>query len=77
MPRKKPLIESRSPKKSNIKYQQNFEYCKSIPCFKCNSFMFLVTAVYEDGRIVDEMECFQCKKLKRLGKHQPHRAKLT
>lgn len=80
MPRRKPVQDQPRNRKNHteFKYIRNFDNCCSVPCTysRCVGFMFLVTASYgEDSPVVDELECFVCKKIKRLGNHDPNRAK--
>jgi hypothetical protein len=76
VPRRKPEQQKTFQKKgrTEFKFKKNFEHCCSVPCFKCSGFMFLVTCKYSpDGPLVDELECFQCKKIRRIGPHDPTR----
>ena len=80
MPRRKPVQDKIFRKKptAEFKVARNFDNCCSVPCSyrRCTGFMFLVTASYgEDSPVVDELECFVCKKVKRLGDHDPNRNK--
>lgn len=80
LPRRKPVQDKVFRKKPNpdFKVQVNYDHSCSVPCsyHRCSGFMFLVTATYgEEAHVVDELECFVCKKIKRLGDHDPNRAK--
>lgn len=59
-----------------MKNKLHVDYSKShcIACVRnsCDGFMFLVVADY-GNRVVDEYECFHCKKIKRLGNHRGNR----
>lgn len=82
MPRKHPLISAPTFKKKSspeFKFERDFSYSCSIPCAnpRCtDGFMFLVTVQYvNQGPTYDELECFCCKRTKKLGLHNPNRAK--
>jgi hypothetical protein len=82
MPRHKPLPNKPAhPKKqfSSFKFHKTYEYCLSVPCInpRCSSFMFLVTVKYiGQENCVDELECFECKRTRRIGPHDPKRSKV-
>lgn len=74
MPRHSPERPTYFRKPSSIKMHVDHSQSETCDCFKCGSFMFLVTVRYEGSdTLVDELECFQCKKIKRLGAHDPLR----
>lgn len=78
MPRKKPVVFQPVPRKlpTDLKPARDFSYSLTTPCvsYKCDGFMFLVVTKYEDhGQAFDELECSVCKKIKKLGTHQPFR----
>lgn len=81
MPRHKPLQNKPLiPRKQNneFKTEKNFDYCYSIPCVnsRCSGFMFLLTVKYGDhGPAIDELECFTCRRIRKLGQHNPNRSK--
>lgn len=81
MPRRKPLPNKPStPRKQSTEfvYEKNFEYSCSIPCAnpRCGGFMFLIMAKYGiHAPVIDELECFVCKRVRKLGPHNPRRPK--
>ncbi len=81
MPRRKPIQNKPStPRKQTTEftYKRTFEDSCSVPCInsKCLGFMFLVTAKYGiHTHPVDELECFVCKRTRKLGPHDPKRPK--
>jgi hypothetical protein len=81
MPRRKPIQSKPStPRRQNneFKFARNFDHCCSVPCInnRCPGFMFLVTSKYGiHTPAVDELECFVCKKVRKLGQHDPNREK--
>lgn len=81
MPRRKPLQNkpSTSRKQSaEFKYRKNFDHCCSVPCInsRCLGFMFLTTVKYGlHTPAIDELECFLCKRTRKLGQHNPKRQK--
>jgi hypothetical protein len=81
MPRRKPIqkkiANTRKPN-NEFKYKRNFDYSCSVPCtnHRCPGFMFLVVSKYGVYTpAVDELECFACKKVRKLGQHLPNREK--
>jgi hypothetical protein len=84
MPRKSPVQNSpvyRKKPSAEFKIEKDFEYSCSVPCInpRCpDGFMFLVVATYgEHTASYDELECFVCRRTRKLGLHNPSRAKPT
>jgi hypothetical protein len=81
MPRRKPLQNKPStPRKQNseFKYTKNYDFSASIPCVnnRCPGFMFLILCKYGiNTSVMDELECFTCKRIRKLGVHEPNRNK--
>lgn len=81
MPRHKPVQNKPStPRKQSaeFKYTRNFEHSHSVPCTnpRCPGFMFLLIAKYGiHTPATDELECFVCKRTRKMGPHDPKRAK--
>lgn len=83
MPRRKPLPNKPStPRRQTTEHKthKNYDYCCAIPCInpRCSGFMFLVTVLYNQSKAAqDELECFDCKRIRKLGPHDPKRTKVS
>jgi hypothetical protein len=82
MPRKNPEEKKTYTRKSSpdLEPVKSHEHSATTQCTnrRCNGFMFLVIAKYAfDDRVHDELECFTCRRIKKLGPHDPHRPKPT
>jgi hypothetical protein len=75
MPRKKPIQPPVYAKKSEFTFHKNYDFSSSKPCLnkKCNGFMFLTILMKDNSKPCDVLECFVCKKTKKLGNHLPNR----
>ena len=76
MPRRKPPQNPVFTKKSEFVYHKDFSQSNSCPCLnkRCNGFMFLTIKNKEHSKtLIDVLECFLCKKTKKLGSHIPNR----
>jgi hypothetical protein len=80
MPRRK--VEPDKPlkpkKPSEFKFKVNYDYSNSVPCVnkRCNGFMFMIITQGREGQgPFDCLECFNCKRTKKLGPHNPKRPK--
>ncbi len=78
MPRRKPEVPPTRQKPSSFKTKKNYDYSCCVPCinYKCDGFMFLCIAKHgTSSQVFDEMECFVCKRIKKIGSHNPKRSK--
>lgn len=75
MPRRKPIQVPVYTKKSEFVYHKDYSNSNTKPCSnkRCNGFMFLTLVMKENSKPCDVLECFLCKKTKKLGNHIPNR----